>query len=269
MGRGIGIIAGSGRYISSLLSEVRRSGLSSTVAGIRGEADPCLAEKADVFDWFRPGEAARVISFFKKHRVREVIMAGKVRPGALFQKENFDPLSRHLLENLEEKSPAALLKAVANLLEARGLRVLSPYAVLKSAFCRPGILTETAPSAALLGDIDFGLKMARRLADMDIGQTLIVKDRVIVAVEGLEGTDQAIKRGGKLAGPGFVAVKAARTAQDLRLDVPAVGLDTVRSLVRAGGAALGLEASRVAFFQKEKAVALADSRQVAIVARRF
>lgn len=269
MGKRIGIIAGSGRSVPLAISEMRRSGLSCVVAGIRGEADPHLRKEADVFQWFRLGEAAKVISFFKKHRALEVMMAGKVRINSIFRKENFDAASWHFLDSIKEKSPTALLRAVIDYMEAQGLNVVDSFSFLKPYFCKAGVLTKSRPSSALLGDIDFGLKIARRLADLDIGQSLVVKNKAVVAVEGMEGTDQTILRGGKLAGKGFAAVKAARTAQDMRLDVPAVGLDTLKSLIRAGGAALGVEASRVAFFQKEEAVSLANSHGVAIIVRKL
>jgi hypothetical protein len=248
---------------------MHRSGFSCVVAGIRGEAGLRLKKGAGVLDWFKPGEAAKAISFFKKHRVREVMMAGKVRYSSVFRKENFDAVSWRFLESIKEKSPTILLKAVVDFLEAEGLQVVSPFSILKSHFCEEGVLTKGQPSPALLEDIDFGLKLARRLADLDIGQTLIVKSKAVVAVEGMEATNQTIRRGGKLAGRGFVAVKAARTSQDLRLDVPAVGLDTLKSLIGAGGAALGLEASQVAFFQKEEAVSLANAHGIAIVVRKL
>ena len=267
MGRRIGVIAGSGRFVLSAISEMGARGLGCVIAGIKKEADPRLRKKADVFEWFLPGEAARVVSFLKNQAVREVMMVGKIRGSSVFQKGNYDDASRRLQESIKKKSPTAVLKSVIAFFEAEGLEVVSPFSILKSCFCGPGVLTEGRPSAALVEDIDFGLKMARRLADLDIGQTLVVKSKAVVAVEGMEGTDQTIRRGGRLAGRGFVAVKAARTSQDLRLDVPAVGLDTVRSLIRAGGTALGLEAFQVAFFQRKEAVALANSHGVAIVVR--
>jgi UDP-2,3-diacylglucosamine hydrolase len=267
MGRRIGVIAGSGRFVLRAISEMGASGLSCVVAGIKEEADPRLRKEADLFKWFRPGDAAKAVSFFKNQAVSEVMMIGKVRGSSVFQREHYDKASWRLQERIKEKSPTAVLKSVIAFLEAEGLEVVSPFSILTSCFCEPGVLTEGRPSAALVEDIDFGLRMARRLADLDIGQTLVVKGKAVVAVEGMEGTDQTIRRGGQLAGRGFVAVKAARTSQDLRLDVPAVGLDTVRSLIRAGGAALGLEAFQVAFFQKEEAIALANSHGVTIVVR--
>jgi DUF1009 family protein len=119
----------------------------------------------------------------------------------------------------------------------------------------------------VLKDIDFGLRIARKAADLEIGQTLVVKEGAVVAVEGMEGTDRTIQSGGRLAGPGFVVVKAGRTSQDMKVDLPAVGLDTIKILLRAGGAALGLEAGKVAFFQKQAAVRLADARGASIVVR--
>jgi DUF1009 family protein len=119
----------------------------------------------------------------------------------------------------------------------------------------------------VLEDIDFGLGIARQAADLEIGQTLIVRDGAVVAVEGMEGTDRTIQRGGRLVGPGFVVVKAGRTSQNIKIDLPAVGLDTVKTMLRAGGAALGLEAGKIAFFQKQAAVSLADAHGASIVVR--
>ncbi|MEW5902455.1 MAG: LpxI family protein, partial [Acidobacteriota bacterium] len=154
-------------------------------------------------------------------------------------------------------------------IEANGLRVLNPQTLLKSIFCPEGTLTRKKPSLALLQDMDFGLRIARQMADSEIGQAVVVKNQAIVAVEGMEGTDRLIRRGGRLAGPGFVVVKAGRSAQDMRIDLPAVGLDTVRAVIQAGASALGLEASGVAFFQKKEAIELADRHALAIVVRRL
>lgn len=269
MGGRLGIIAGSGKFVPHAVAKMRREGLFCVVAGIEGEAEPRLRASSGVFAWIKPGEVRRAISFFKKHRVSRVTMLGKIRPGFLFKRENFDSDARLLWEKIGEKSPTAVLSAVIAFLEEHRLRVIRPVSFWRSFFCQDGLLTAAAPSVRLLEDIDFGLRVAKDIADMEIGQTVIVKEKAVVAVEGMEGTDLAIKRGGQLAGCGFVAVKVSRTLQDLRMDVPAVGLDTVKTLVRAGGAALGIEASRVAFFEREKAVALADAHGVAIVARRI
>jgi DUF1009 family protein len=160
-----------------------------------------------------------------------------------------------------------ILDAAFAFLEDQGFKVLSPGPFLASYFCRPGVLTKATPTRAVLEDIVFGLRIARQAADLEIGQTLVVKGGAVVAVEGMEGTDRAIRRGGRLAGPGFVVVKAGRSSQDMRIDVPAVGLNTVKTLLQAGGVSLGIEARKVAFFQRQEAVFLADSQGVSIVVR--
>ena len=267
MGRGIGIVAGSGRFVAEAVSELRRSGLRCVVLGIEGEARPGLKRVADAFYRVKPGELGRALDFFKDQQVSEIMLLGKVRPGVVFRRENFDAETWRRLEGGKGRSASAILEAAFAFLEARGFKVLSPGPLLAPYFCGPGVLTHANPSPAALRDIDFGLTIARKAADLEIGQTLVIKDGAVVAVEGLEGTDRAIQRGGRLAGPGFVVVKAGRTSQDMRLDVPAVGLDTVKTLLRAKGAALGLEAGKVAFFQRQAAVSVAEDQGVSIVVR--
>ncbi len=267
MGRGIGIVAGSGAFASGAVSELRRRGYRCVVLGIKGESGPGLKDAADSFLSVRPGELGRALAFLKNQGISKVLLLGKVRPGVVFRRENFDAETWKRLEGVKKKSTSDLHEAVFAWLEARGIKVLSPGFLLAPHLCRPGVLTKAAPNRTALTDIGLGLRIARQAADLEIGQTVVVKDGVVVAVEGLEGTDRAIRRGGRLAGPGFVVVKAGRTSQDMRVDVPAIGLGTVQALLQAGGAALGIEAGKVAFFQKDEAVSLADSRGISIVVR--
>jgi DUF1009 family protein len=267
MGRRIGIVAGSGRFVATAVSDLRRRGLRSVVLGIEGKTRPEVKKTAEVFAAVMPGEIGKALAFFKDNDISEIMFLGKVEPGVIFKPQFLDADARKLLRGISGRSAPAILEAVFGFLEAGGLKVLNPASLLESYFCSPGVLTRMTPSPDTLGDVDFGLRIARRIADLEIGQTLVVKSGSIVAVEGIEGTDIAIRRGGRLAGPGFVVVKAGRTAQDLRIDVPAVGLDTVRTFVRAGGAALGIEAAKVAFFQRDAAVALANAHGAVIVAR--
>ena len=267
MGQRIGIIAGGGRFVPAAILDFQKRGMTCVVAGIEWEASRRIARIASVFQWVSIGEPLRAASFFKENGADSVIMLGKVRPSAISRAENLDRETRLLLDSLKDQSATAVLRAAVAFLGSQGIRVLDPGPYLEPYFCEPGQLTQTGPPAAAEADIDFGLPLARRLADLDIAQTLVVRRRAVVAVEGMDGTDATIRRGAKIAGAGFSVVKAGRTVQDMRLDVPAVGLDTVRAIVRAGGAALGLDASKVAFFQKSEAVILADSHGLAIVAR--
>lgn len=267
MGQRIGIIAGGGRFIPAAIRDLERSGTACVVAGVEGEASRRLARLASVFRWVNIGEPLETITFFRENGADSVLLLGKIRPSTVTGAENsgHDPL--RLLAGRPDDTATVLLGAAVAFLESQGMRVLDPGAILEPYFCGPGLLTQTRPPEAAEADIDFGLPLARRLADLDIGQTLVVRRRAVVAVEGMEGTDAAVRRGARIAGAGFSVVKAGRTVQDMRLDVPAVGLDTVRAIVRAGGAALALDAAKVVFFQKREAVALADRHGLAIVAR--
>lgn len=265
MGRRIGIIAGSGTFVSGVVSELRRRGTRCVVLAIKGESSPRLEDAADALLAVKPGEFRRAIAFFKKHRVTRLLLLGKVWPGVVFRRQNFDVETWRQLEKIKERSASGVLEAAIAFLETQGFKVLSPAPFLAPFFYRPGVLTRSAPSEAALEDIRFGLGIAGQLADLEIGQTLVVKGSVVVAIEGTEGTDRAILRGGRLAGPGSVVIKAGRTTQDMRVDVPAVGLDTVKALLRARGAALAIEAGKVALFQREEAVSLADAHGASIV----
>jgi len=267
MGRGIGIIAGSGTFVAGAVSELRRRGLRCIVLGIKGESSPGTRAAADAFLSVNPGELVRAVAFFKAQGVSEIMLLGKVRPGVVFQRADFDAQTWRRVEGMERRSASDILKAVFAFLEARGFKILSPGPLLAPYFCRPGVLTEATPPRDILEDIAIGLKVARQAADLEIGQTLVIKSGAIVAVEGMEGTDRAIRRGGGLAGPGFVVVKAGRTSQDMRIDVPAVGLATVKTLLQAGGVALGIEARKVVFFQKKEAISLANSQGASVVVR--
>lgn len=268
MGPRIGLIAGSGEFPLLVLEEAKKKGLFCVVLGVRGQAPAALETKADAWGEIGPGQAMRAAPFFRDNGVQQVILVGKIDPFILFQPGLMDDATRALWQALPDKRPSTVIRRVIDLLSAQGLQVISPETFLQPFFCDEGPLTASGPSPRALEDIEFGWGPARTVADLDIGQTIVVKDRAIVAVEGLEGTDEAIRRGGRLAGPGTVVLKVGRTRQDARVDIPAVGLSTVRSLAEAGAAALCLEAGKVAFFQRGEAVALAESKGVGLVARK-
>ena len=268
MANRLGIIAGSGKFPFFALKEARRQGFVCAVAGIRGEANPGLEPKADLFEWVGTGEISKLIDFFKANEIREAVMAGKIDQRSLFRVNTFDRSAHELLSHLGEKSSAGLIKAVIGFLEHCGIEIKDPTFLVRPFFCPEGILTEAEPSPDVLRDIEVGWKMARGLADLDIGQTVILKDGMVVAVEGIEGTDKVILRGAKLAGRGIVVVKVSRTLQDPRVDLPGIGLGTIRMLVKSGARALCIEANRVVFFEREKAVVLANASQLAIIAKK-
>jgi DUF1009 family protein len=268
MGSRIGLIAGSGDFPLIALAEAKAKGLFTAVLSAGAGEPEELRVRADVWarlDPLRPTEAA---AFLKKHGIRDVLLAGKFDPALIFRPEGRDAAARAAVRGAPDRRPAGLAERAIAFFDAQGFRVVDPSPFLEPFLCPEGLLGATEPSAGARDDMAFGWPLARVLADQDIGQTLVVKDRMVVAVEGLEGTDEAVRRGGRLAGPGVVVLKRARTGQKAGVDFPAVGLGTVRTLVEAGASALCLEAGRTAFFQREEAVALADSKGIALTGRR-
>jgi hypothetical protein len=264
MGERIGLIAGSGEFPLLALEEAGRRGFGCVVAGVRGQARPELKLKAESFEWIGPAEIDKLLSFLRAHGVTRVLMAGKIDPRTVARAEHFDEALSRMGAGAPDRMPATLLRSLIDFLAREGLEVIDPTFLLEPYFCPPGVLTAAAPGPDVLDDAAFGWGRARRLADEDIGQTLAVKNRTVVAVEGLEGTDEAIKRAGRLAGPGVVVIKTVRSRQDMRIDVPAVGLETVRALVGVRAAALCFEAGRMPFFRRAEATALADANRVVI-----
>lgn len=266
MGQRIGIIAGSGEFPLLAVAEARRRGLEAAVAAVRGEAEESLGEAVPDAAWFGPGELGGLLGFLKGRGISDVLIAGKVRPESVFKPGEAVPDALRVLDLAGGRSPSRLIGGLIAFLEMQGIRVLDPSPFLADRLFPPGVLTRTRPSPAVLADIERGFALARTLADLDAGQTVVVKDGEVVALEGAEGTDRAIRRGGELAGPGTVVVKVARSNQDPRVDIPGAGLRTVRSLIEARAAAFAFEAGKVVLFRKDESVAAADEHGIAIVA---
>ena len=268
MGRRIGLIAGSGRFPLQALAGARAQGYDCVVAGIRGEAAPELKAAAEAFEWVGATELDKLVSFFKAQGVTETVLAGKVEPRTLVRKDLRDGDLARLLSQMKDRTPTAVLRRLFEFLTAQGIKVMDPSFLLAPYLASPGRLSRTEPAASVLADAAFGWRLARAAADLEIGQTVVVKDGTIVAVEGMEGTDEAIRRAGRLAGEGIVAVKAARRRQDCsRPDWPVGAFETVRTLVGVRAAALVFEAAAVPFFQKDEALALADEHGLVVLAQ--
>ncbi|MFB0565862.1 MAG: LpxI family protein [Candidatus Aminicenantaceae bacterium] len=267
MGDRIGIIAGSGEFPYLALEEAQKRGYTCVVAGIEHEADIGLKDKADEFDWIKGGDILKLVSFFKRNRIQKVLLAGKVDYRRIFHKDKLKKPVRSLLNKTKEKRPAAIIGAIINYMNGEGIEVIDPTSFLAPYLCREGIMTEAELSPEIREDVDFGLKIARKIADLDIGQTVVVKNEAVVAVEGVEGTDEAIRRGGELAGEGVVVAKVGRSSQDIRVDLPGVGLSTIITLVEARGKALCIEAGKVLFLQQEDAISLANENKILVMAK--
>jgi len=268
MERRLGIIAGSGEFPFLVLEEAQRLGYSCAVAGIIGEARTSLKNRVDAFQWVDVASILELVKFFRANRIREAVFAGKVDHRVILRKRGFSQASLALLARSKERSPAAVISAIIGFMAGKGIQIKDPTPFISSAFCAEGCLTKTKPSPEVEEDIAFGWRIAKKIAELDIGQSVIVKEKAIIAVEGMEGTDEAIKRGGRLAGAKTVMVKVSRPSQDARVDLPAVGLKTVKSLFEARGRAICFEAQKVLFFQREKAISLADANGISIVVKK-
>ena len=262
------MIAGAGESPALIRAQALEQGFSCVTAAIREEADASLEGQGGTLAWFHVSEISDIARFFKTHGITDAVFAGKVDPRRLHQKKKLGPAPLlRMLDRGRDRSAESVIRTAMDFFARKGIRFVSPEPFLAAAMCPEGLLSRTRPKAAIQADIEWGWERARQLADADVGQCIVVKDRSVVAVEGVEGTDAAIRRGGELAGRDFVAIKLVRTRQDPRIDLPAVGLNTVTSLVDAGGKALCFEAERMPFFQRESALALADRHGIVVLAR--
>lgn len=261
----IGLIAGNGTFPLLFARTARAAGLGVIAVAHEGETDPALAAAVDACTWIRVGQLDTIIRTFQAAGVRRAVMAGGIRKAALL--EHFAPDERALrfLSRLTQWGDDVLLRGVAAELESEGIAVVESTLFLAGLLTPAGPLTARAPSAAEAADIRLGLAVAKGVGAWDIGQTVVVKSGMVLAVEALEGTDEALRRGGALGRGGAVAVKVAKPGQDLRFDVPAVGPTTVATCRAAGIAVLALEAGRTLLLERERLLADAGAVELAVV----
>lgn len=262
----VGIIAGAGDLPKIIAKDARSRGYRVVTAALEHLAAPELSDLSDEIKWVNVGKLGELIDALKRFGVQEVIMAGKV-PKALLYKSKITPDLRamKLLFSLKDKSDDAILNALTRELEKEGLRVIDTATLSPHLLTPEGVLTEDRPSKEEWQDIEFGWRIAKEIGRLDIGQTVVVKDQAIMAVEAIEGTDEAILRGGKWAGDGAVVVKVSKPQQDMRLDVPAIGLATIASMVRVAARVLAVEAQRSIIVDRGSLVREAEEAGITIV----
>ena len=261
----LGIIAGSGRFPFLAAQGAAEAGYRVVICGLEDNADPALESVCDAFVMLNVGKFGGLLDFFKRHGASEVCMAGAVnKPKALDIRPDWRAAGL-LFKLLQKKGDDALLRCVADELATEGFRVIRPDVFTPSLRGAAGVLTRLGPSPEVAGDIRFGFGVARAVGALDIGQCVVVRSGIVVAVEAIEGTDAAIERAGLLGGAGCTAVKTLKPGQDERLDLPSIGMATVEGLIRHKYACLAFEAEKTLFFDREEAVALADKAGFVIV----
>jgi DUF1009 family protein len=277
----LGLIAGNGRFPFLLLDAVRAQGISVAVAAIREETDPEMDRRAQAdpgvtVHWLSLGELSKLIETFHREGVEKAVMAGQVKHKQIFSSIRPDWRLAKLLFNLRTRSTDALLGAVAKVLADEGIELVSSTAFLEPLLAQAGVLTRRAPDEDERKNIDYGLQVARALGGFDIGQTVVVAAQACVAVEAMEGTDATIERAGRLMqtleseastlARRLTVVKVAKPNQDMRFDVPVVGVSTVETMICAGATCLSIEAGRTLVFDRECLLENANQAGIAILA---
>ena len=234
---------------------------------IKGDTSYKLRKYVDKIYWIGLGEFSRLFEIFKNEGVTKIAMAGQISPHRLFSKEiDKDPELKDLLTSIKDKRADTIFGAMAEKLKESGFELIDSTTFVGDLMPGQGTLTNRAPNFSEWEDIYFGLELAKAIAYLDIGQTVAVKHKAIVAVEALEGTDNLIRRARKIARDNFVAVKVSKPMQDARFDMPVVGLNTVNNLIKAKGTCLAIEAGKTIFIDKDASLELANRKGISIVA---
>lgn len=264
--RKIGLIAGNGKFPLIFAQEAKRVGAEVVALAIKKETSPSLENLVDRIHWVNVGQLGDLIEICKKEGITRAVMAGQVRHTRLFGQVRLDARAMALLAGVKDKKANSLLGAVADELLREGIELIDSATYLSHLLPSPGILTRRKPTQNEWRDIEFGHKMAKEIAGLDIGQTVVVKDQTVLAVEGMDGTDRTIKRGGKLGRGDVVVVKVSKPQQDRRFDLPIIGERTIEVLKQAKAKVLAFSARSTILLNREKVVKSANQNGISLVA---
>mgnify|MGYP003582262522 FL=1 len=261
----IGLIAGGGQFPLLFAEAARARGRRVVAVAHVNETLPELEQQADVTCWVKLGQLGRIIKYFRQEGVNETVFAGTITKTRIFHDVLPDFKGLTLWNKIDIRLDDAILRAVAQTLEEEGIRVIASTCYLDHLFFPQGLLSRKKPSTAQMEDIRFGWSIARAVGRLDIGQCVVVRDRSVLAVEAIEGTDAAIRRGGELAGSGAVVVKLKKPDQDFRFDLPATGEKTIATLAAVKGAVLAVEAGQSLLFDRAAMVRAADRAGIVVI----
>lgn len=262
----IGLVAGEGRLPLVFARVAKEKGDTVIAFGLKGVTDPGLERYVDKLHWLEWGKWQKAVMLLPIERIKKIVMLGKLKKETVFKGDGqLDEEAKKIMDKLGDKKDYALLNEVTRVLGKLGVEVLDSTIYLKDLIPSRGVLTKRAPARAESDDIDYAKKVAKELSGYDIGQTVAVKDKTVIAIEAMEGTDETITRAGTLVKGPFVVVKVARPEQDMRFDVPLVGLETLKALIASGGNVLALEADKTLIMDKEELVKLADQHAVSVI----
>ena len=262
----IGLIAGNRELPLMVAAKARQLGRTLVVVGIEGEADPALADLADRFTTVKLGQFQALLDYFLAAGVSDLVMIGGIDRETIVFNYEPDEMFVEILEGLDDFHTDKILRAVTGHLEDKGLRLRAVTELMPELLTPPGLLTRAAPDEALAADLKVAWRIAKELGRLDVGQTAVVSDRITLAAEAAEGTDAAVRRGAALADKPVAVAKVVKPMQDLRLDPPVIGPETIRVMAEAGVGALAVDAAHILIIDREETIRLADEAGLAIVA---
>ena len=261
----IGIIAGGGNFPKMAANAAKARGIEVVIAAIHGETASDIEKYADKTEWVKLGQLGKIINIFNKAHVTKALMAGTIKKRRLFDGIMPDIRGLSLITKLTLFHDDNILSSIAHEFEKDGIEIISSTSYLPELLACEGIFTKKKPNKEEQGEIKLGIKMVKELGKLDIGQCVVIRKKTVLAVEALEGTDETIRRGGNLAREGAIVVKASKPTQDLRFDIPTVGLDTINTMSEVRASVLAIEAGKTLIFDKEEMIAAADKNGICIV----
>jgi hypothetical protein len=263
----IALLAGNRKFPLLVARYARQAGFYVVALAIKGQSSFFLKNYVDKIYWLSLAEFGRLFDILQKEGIRKILMAGQINPRQLFNKRLMRcPQVEELLKTMANRKADTVFGAIANRFAEKGIALLDSTMFIKECLPNKGVLSRKQPDSAQWQDIYFGLSTAKEIGRLDIGQSVAVKDKTVVAVEALEGTDALIRRAGRIAGKGLTITKVSKPNQDMRFDVPVVGPGTIKSMLKAGAVSLAIEAGKTVFIDKEVAINLADKRGICVVA---
>jgi len=263
-----GLIAGNGNFPFLVVEGAKKAGASLSVVAIKEETDKRIEAVAEKVVWVGIGQLGKMISFFKKEAVTKAIMAGQVKHVQIFSGALPDVRMLKMLWNLPRRNTDSLIGGIADELAKEGIELIDSTYFMQEHLALEGVLSKRKPTEIETGNVEYGLHIADEIARLDLGQTIVVRAKACVAVEAMEGTDACIERAGKLANGKLTVVKVAKPDQDMRFDVPVVGVPTIETMIRAGATCLSVTAGKTLIFDREKMLKLANDSKIAVVAVR-
>jgi len=263
----IGLIAGSGQFPMLFSKRAREKGYTVYAVAHKKETDPALEAYVDGIEWVHLGQVKRLLKFFKTHQVTEAVMMGAIQKTRMFTDIRPDTKALAMVAGMRHTHDDGILRAFAALLEREGIRIEASTLLLPEMLAPSGCWTQRKPNREESADVDLGWRLVKEIGRLDIGQCIVLAGGSVLAVEAIDGTDATIRRGGVLGHGRAVVVKVCKPAQDNRFDIPAVGVQTVRTMQEAGARVLVIEAGKAVVFDREEMIALADQLDIAIVAR--